>query len=141
MTERSGFRFIFKKTPLMLAVILVFCTLAQMADAAVAKTVRLTAGKASTIDLPKAAVDILVANPDIADVGALKSNRLYIVGKAVGDTNVLAFNESGDLIADITVRVKVDEGSLLDSLKQFFPDEDIQVKTVNRDIVLSGEVS
>lgn len=109
--------------------------------AAVNKTVHLTAGKASTVELPADVADILVANPSIADVGALKTNRLYVVGRELGTTNVLAFNDSGDLIADIAVHVKVDENTLQDSLAKFFPSERVNVTTVGKDIVLAGQVS
>ena len=105
------------------------------------KTVRLTAGKASTVELGKHVSDILVANPAIADVGTLRANRLYIVGKAVGDTNILAFDQEGNQLADIAVHVRVDQKTLSDAIKEFFPEEKVSVRTINQDIVLSGYVS
>lgn len=105
------------------------------------RTVTLTMGKADTIDLGQAVADVLVANPAIADVGTLRSSRLYIVGKQIGDTNILAFDNEGNQLADIAVRVRVDEKTLRDSLKDFFPNEKIQVSTVRQDIVLRGSVS
>jgi pilus assembly protein CpaC len=105
------------------------------------RTVVLTAGKADTIDLKRPVADVLVANPAVADVGSLRANRLYIVGKAVGDTNVLAFDDEGNQLADITVRVRVDETSLRDTMREFFPDEDIDIRTVKNEVILSGAVS
>lgn len=104
-------------------------------------TVKVSVGKATTVELPGPVADILVADPTIADVGVLRSDRLYVVGQKVGSTNVLAFSESGDLVADIAVHVRVDEKTVRDTLKEFFPAEDVQVKTVNEDVVLSGTVS
>lgn len=130
----------------MLMLSLALCTMlglsfvAQGADR-ISKTVTLTAGKADTIDLGQAVADVLVANPAIADVGTLRSSRLYIVGKSIGDTNVLAFDDAGNQLADITVRVRVDDKTLRDSLREFFPDEKIEVRTVRQDIVLTGGVS
>jgi pilus assembly protein CpaC len=109
--------------------------------ARVSKTVELTVGRADTVDLGSAVSDVLVANPAIADVGTLRSSRLYVVGKQVGDTNVLAFDDAGNQLADISVRVSIDEKSLRDSLRKFFPDEKVSVNTVKQEIVLSGEVS
>lgn len=105
------------------------------------RSVTLTAGKADTVNLGKAVADVLVANPAIADVGTLRADRLYIVGKAVGDTNVLAFDAEGNPMADIAVHVRVDEKTLRETMKEFFPDEDVQVKTVNSNVILSGSVS
>lgn len=105
------------------------------------KTITVTAGKADTIDLGGSVADVLVANPAIADVGTLRSSRLYIVGKAIGDTNVLAFDDAGNQLADINVRVRVDDKTLRDSIREFFPNENIDVKTVRQDVVLKGDVS
>jgi pilus assembly protein CpaC len=105
------------------------------------KTVQLIAGKADTVELNGAVADVLVANPSIADVGTLRVNRLYIVGKTVGDTNVLAYDDKGNQLADIIVQVRMDDRNLQDSLREFFPDEKITVRTVKNNIVLSGEVS
>ena len=105
------------------------------------KSITLAIGKAGTVDLPDAVADILVANPAVADVGILRSDRLYVVGRAIGDTNVLTFDQYGELLADVSVHVSVDRDTLTRTLKEFFPDEDIKVRTVNQDIVLSGEVS
>ncbi|MGM0423231.1 MAG: pilus assembly protein N-terminal domain-containing protein, partial [Pseudomonadota bacterium] len=69
-------------------------------------TVQLTAGKAETIELPQPVADLLVASPSIADVGVLRSNRLYVVGRAIGDTNVLAFDDAGNVLAEISVHVR-----------------------------------
>lgn len=116
--------------------------LAQGATAAgMNKLVQLTAGKADTVDLGRSVADVLVANPAVADVGTLRSNKLYIVGKAIGDTNILAFDDAGNQLADITVRVRADERGLQDALKAFFPDEDISVRTVKEEVVLQGKVS
>jgi pilus assembly protein CpaC len=136
---RSRFVFITAGILMMLAVSL----LAQGATAAggMSRLVQLTAGKADTVDLGKSVADVLVANPAVADVGTLRSNRLYIVGKSIGDTNVLAFDEAGNQLADITVRVRADERGLQDALKSFFPGEDISVRTVKEEVVLQGKVS
>ena len=105
------------------------------------KTVQVIAGKADTVELSGAVADVLVANPAIADVGTLRSNRLYIVGKTVGDTNVLAYDENGNQLANITIQVRADDKNLQDTLREFFPDEKITARTIKNNIVLSGNVS
>lgn len=110
-------------------------------NAAVNKRVELVAGKASTINLGEAVSDVLVANPSVVDVGILRSDRLFLVGKGIGDTNVLAFDAEGNQLADISVHVKVDQQSLASAMTEFFPNENIEVRTVNSNIVLSGVAS
>lgn len=133
-----------KRTGISRAVALAFCAVLLLtlpAAADVEKSVSVALGKADTVDLPGSVVDILVANPAIADVGALRSDRLYIVGRAAGDTNVLAFNASGEVIARVEVHVHVDQKTLKDTLKELFPNEEVEARTVNEDIILTGKAS
>lgn len=127
--------------PLGLMLCLGLSAVAEGAGAKMTRTVTLTMGKADTIELGNPVADVLVANPAIADVGTLRSNRLYIVGKEIGDTNILAFDNEGNQLADIAVRVRVDEKTLRDAVRDLFPNEDIQVGTIRQDIVLRGQVS
>ena len=105
------------------------------------KTVNLIAGKADTVELKGSVADILVADPSIADVGTLRSDRLYVVGKAVGDTNILAYDDAGNQLANIDVHVRVDDKNIQATLRDFFPDEKIRARTVKDNIVLTGTVS
>lgn len=130
-----------KKCILSLGVLLMAATLSMTAEAQTRKTILLTAGKADTVTLDKSVADILVANPSIADVGTLRADRLYVVGKSIGDTNILAFDEEGNQMADISVRVRVDENNLRDVFNEFFPKENVSIKTVKDNIILSGRVS
>jgi pilus assembly protein CpaC len=125
------------------AVLMAMVLLPFLAEAASkhTRTVVLTAGKADTVDLGKSVADVLVANPAIADVGTLRSNRLYIVGRAIGETNVLAFDDQGNPLADINVRVRADDAGLKSAVRELFPKEDVQVSAVRDEIVLKGRVS
>ena len=125
----------------LLAVLAVATLAATGAEAGINKRVELTAGRASTVELGQTVSDVLVANPSVVDVGTLRSNRLFLVGKQVGDTNVLAFDGEGNQLADIAVHVNVDQSALSGAMKEFFPHENVDVKTVNNNIVLSGKVS
>lgn len=105
------------------------------------QSVHLEIGKAKTVNLPYDISDILVANPSVADVGVLRTNRLYIVGQSIGDTNILTFDENGNLLAEIQVHVRVNQETLQETITEFFPNEKINVRTVGTDIVLGGRVS
>jgi len=105
------------------------------------KMVQLTTGKADTVELGGPVADVLVADPAIADVGALRSNRLYIIGRSIGDTNILAYDDVGNQMGNITVRVRADDKNLQNTVKEFFPDEKISARTIKDNVVLSGIVS
>lgn len=114
---------------------------AETARSLTRQSVHLEIGKAKTVNLPFDIADVLVANPSIADVGVLRTNRLYIVGQSIGDTNILTFDENGNLLAEIQVHVRVNQDTLQETIAEFFPDEKINVRTVGTDIVLGGSVS
>ncbi|TKW74842.1 MAG: secretin, partial [Bradyrhizobium icense] len=46
-------------------------------------------GKSVVVDLPRDAKDVLVADPKIANAVIRSSQRAYIIGSAVGQTNVV----------------------------------------------------
>lgn len=123
------------------AAVMLTVGLSVVAQGATGQMVTLVAGKAETVVLPEPAADILVANPAIADVGSLRADRLYVVGRGIGDTNILAFDAQGKQIADIAVTVGVDDASLRKSLKELFPRERIELRTVGNNIILKGQVS
>lgn len=50
--------------------------------------VKLGLNKSVVIDLPSDAYDILVANPAVADAVTRTARRIYLFGKAVGETNI-----------------------------------------------------
>ena len=53
--------------------------------------IKLGLNKSIVIDLPTDAYDILVANPAVADAVTRTARRIYLFGKAVGDTNIFVF--------------------------------------------------
>lgn len=109
--------------------------------AAKAGTLVLTVGKADVLDIDGEISDIMVANPSLVDVTAIQKNRLYLVGKTIGDTNIIALDATGNVVKTLDIHVRIDERALQNTLKDLFPDEKIQARTVNNQIVLTGKVS
>lgn len=105
------------------------------------KTLSLAVGKAETLTLTEDMADVLVADPSIVDVGALKSNQLYAVGLKTGATNILVFDKDGQQIMTYTINVAVDHANLQGTLASLIPGQNIKVTSVNNDIVLSGDVA
>lgn len=106
----------------------------------VSKNIKLGLNKAIVIDLPVDAHDILVANPEVADAVTRTSTRLYLFGKAVGQTNVFVFGAGGEELVTIDLEIERDITTLQTQLKRFIPDSDIKVEIISDNIVLSGSV-
>ena len=56
-------------------------------------------GKSVVVDLPRDVKDVLVADPKIANAVVRSSQRAYIIGGAVGQTNVVFFDADGQQVA------------------------------------------
>ena len=96
-------------------------------------------GKSVIIDLPREAKDVLVADPKIANAVIRSAQRAYIIGAAVGQTNVVFFDADGAQIAAYDIAVKRDLNGVRAALKQSFPG--VQIEGVGDGVVLTGQVS
>jgi len=101
----------------------------------------ITIGKGDVIDIPGDIADVLIANPSIVDVVALQSRKLYVVGSNLGDTNITLLSPEGGVVAQYDVHVKIDERAVQDYLDRTYPDENVKVKALNGQIMLTGTVS
>ncbi len=97
--------------------------------------------KSQLLELPAKATKVSVGNPDIADILILQSNKLYVLGKKLGTTNVLVWNRKHQLIAVIDIEVTHNLNVLKSKLHQFLPDEEIKVHSSQDQLIMSGEVS
>jgi pilus assembly protein CpaC len=106
----------------------------------VKKTIKLGLNKAVVIDLPRDAHDILVADPALADAVTRSSRRIYLFGKAVGQTNIFVFGPGGEEIVSLDLEIERDISGLEANLRRFLPDSDIKVEIISDNIVLTGTV-
>ncbi|MEQ8268508.1 MAG: type II and III secretion system protein family protein [Parvibaculum sp.] len=105
------------------------------------RSIVLGLNKAAIVELPVAARDVLVSNPAIVDAVVRTNKRTYLIGLAVGQTNAFFFNEAGQQILNLEIRVARDLTGLRESLRQYFPKARIDVESINDHVVISGMVS
>jgi pilus assembly protein CpaC len=96
-------------------------------------------GKSAVIDLPREAKDVLVADPKIANAVVRSAQRAYIIGSAVGQTNVVFFDADGQQVANYDIAVKRDLNGVRAALKQTLPG--INIEGVGDSVILTGSVS
>jgi pilus assembly protein CpaC len=84
---------------------------------------------------------VSVGNPDVADILVLRARELYVLGKDLGTTNVLLWNDNDQLIGSVAVEVTHDLDGLKRKLFELFPAEQIDAYAAQRSIALSGSVS
>ena len=103
-----------------------------------ARFLSLGVGKSVVIDLPRDIKDVLVADPKIANAVVRSSQRAYIIGATVGQTNIVFFDSAGQQIAAYDIAVKRDLNGVRAALKQSLPNSDIQIDGVGDGVVLTG---
>jgi pilus assembly protein CpaC len=96
-------------------------------------------GKSVVVDLPRDVKDVLVADPKIANAVIRSPQRAYIIGAAVGQTNVVFFDGDGQQLASYDIAVKRDLNGVRATLRQSLPG--VQVEGVGDSVVLTGSVS
>ncbi|MEL6702443.1 MAG: pilus assembly protein N-terminal domain-containing protein, partial [Pseudomonadota bacterium] len=85
--------------------------------------------------------ELSIANPEIADISTLSDRTIYVLGRQPGRTSLTLLGADGRLITNVEVRVAPDISEFKERLRQILPNEQIEVRTANDGIVLSGQVS
>ncbi len=98
-------------------------------------------GKSVVVDFPNDVKDVLVADPKIANAVIRSAQRAYIIGAAVGQTNVVFFDAAGQQIAAYDIAVKRDLNGVRAALRQTLPSAGIQIEGVGDGVMLTGSVS
>jgi pilus assembly protein CpaC len=117
-----------------------------------AETLRVLTGTASAplnVPMNRAVVvesdtpfaELSIANPGIADITTLSDKSIYVLGKTPGRTTLTLLSADGKLITNVDVQVTPDIAEFKERLQQILPGENIEVRTANDGIVLSGTVS
>ena len=106
-----------------------------------AQSMSLGVGKSIVVDLPDDIKDVLVADPKIANAVVRTSRRAYIIGVAIGQTNVYFFNAAGKQLMGFDIAVTRDLNGIRAALKRALPDSEIHVDGMADGIVLTGWTS
>lgn len=144
--------------------VLFFCTIAlvfagpQMGHASVASSftkgdlmpvkaashtapLKVKLGKARLVSVPNGVLDIMVADSTVIDVSAVQADKLYLVGLKVGDTNLMALDGRGNVIRQFDIHVEYDLKAIKALVADLFPREDVGVRAIHDQILLTGDVS
>ncbi|WP_223477974.1 type II and III secretion system protein family protein [Oricola indica] len=95
-------------------------------------------GKPKTLRTQSSFYEIVVGDPEIANVQPLTNRSFYVLGITAGTTGIALFDENKRLIGSVDVEVSVDTTRLKTAIRENVPDADIKVTTTNGQVVLSG---
>lgn len=97
-------------------------------------------GRSETLRVSIPFSEIVVADPDTADVNPLSDRTFYVLGRKLGTTNVTLFDERKRLVAVIDIEVTHDLSGLRQALKQVVPGASIKVRSINGRVLIEGQV-
>src|SRR6202051_687928 len=82
-------------------------------------TVTVTVGKSQDIHTDQSLVDIMVGDPDIADVNPLTDHALSILGKKIGTTRVTVYGQDKKVVGIFDIEVSYDVSRLSAEIARF----------------------
>ena len=98
--------------------------------------IRVTQGKSETLRTSRGFVDLVVGDPDIADVMPLTDETLYVLGKKIGTTNISVYDAAKQLVGVIEIEVGYNTPRLSAEVVGT-----ARVSSANGRTVLSGDVA
>src|SRR5260370_27298556 len=106
-----------------------------------ATAVNVLVGQSRVINFDRPVCRFSVSSPEIADAVLVTPDQVLVNGKAFGQVNFVAWEQSGGeyLVFDVYVRANL---SLIDSqIRALFPKDDIRPSQANGSVVLSGSAT
>lgn len=110
----------------------------NVAAGTMSKSVKIAKGKPKTIHVDKQFFEIVVGDPEIANVTPLTGQSFYVLGHKLGTTGIALFDENKKLVGSFDVEVTYDTQQLNNVLLQNLPNSSIKATTANGQVVLSG---
>ena len=105
------------------------------------RDLQLGLGKSVIVDLPEEASEIYVGDPKVANAIARSARRIYVTATGSGQTSIFALGPDGQKIAIIEISVGRDINVLVQLLNAALPGNDLHVRTVSDNIIVTGTVT
>lgn len=84
--------------------------LAGASQAAAAPTMTIPMDQSAPLNLPRGTRDVLIGNPDIADINVLDGGKAVILGKSYGVTNLVVVDQLGRTVMERQIVVSAPAG-------------------------------
>ncbi|RWC64513.1 type II and III secretion system protein family protein [Mesorhizobium sp.] len=102
-------------------------------------SIKVAKGKPKTIMTSAAFYQIVIGDPEIANVNPLTDKSFYVLGNNLGTTGIALFDEKKQLVGTVDIEVTLDTDQLASTIRASVPDARIRVGSANGRVVLSGE--
>jgi pilus assembly protein CpaC len=102
--------------------------------------ISLASGKGVILRLDRAAGNIFVADPKVADIEVKSPTIIYLLGKAPGTTTLFALDRQDHILLNSPIEVHADAVDLQRALNQLVPGTNVEATPIDNSIVLQGSV-
>jgi pilus assembly protein CpaC len=111
----------------------------QFSDGLQKEELSLSLGKSQMIYSPSPLDQVVIGNPEIADIKLLSSRHVLILGMKPGHTNLAFRDKNRNLVALMDVIVGYDMDQMKRRIYELMPEEQgIQIRGANDQVILSG---
>ncbi|MDW6022733.1 type II and III secretion system protein family protein [Mesorhizobium sp. BAC0120] len=104
-------------------------------------SLKIAKGKPKTIKTSVPFYQIVIGDPEIANVNPLTDRSFYVLGNNLGTTGIALFDENKQLVGSVDIEVTLDTDRLASTIRDTVPGADIEVKSANGRLVLSGSAN
>jgi pilus assembly protein CpaC len=112
--------------------------MASNAHGGVSRTIVLPVNKSAAFRLDGPVGEVVVAQPEIAQIVATTDQSFYVRGKALGGTNILVYDRGKNLVEVIDVQVGQDAGAIESDIAAALPGEKVSVRSVGKGVYLAA---
>ncbi len=102
---------------------------------------RVAKGKPQTLRTNVPFYEIVIGDPEIANVNPLTDQSFYVLGNNLGTTGIALFDENKQLVGSVDIEVTLDTERLASTIRESVPGSDIKVDSANGRLVLSGSAT
>lgn len=103
--------------------------------------IALSTGRGRLVNLPMAVSDVMISDPDVADIQMRSSRQAYILAKKAGETSLFAVAPSGQVVYSVNLRVSANIESVAEMLKMALPESSVTATPMNGILLLTGVVA
>ena len=105
-------------------------------------SIKIAKGKPRTIKTNVPFYEIVIGDPEVANVNPLTDDSFYVLGNNLGTTGIALFDENKQLVGTVDIEVTLDTERLASTIRSSVPGgEDIKVSSANGRVVLSGSAN
>ncbi len=105
------------------------------------RTISVPKDKSAAFRLSAPAGEVIVSQPEIAQIVATTDQSFYVRGKALGGTNILVYDRGRNLVEVIDVHVGYDTAAMERDFAASLPGQKITARSVGKGVMLAGDVA